>query len=267
MTANLSVQLISVRDALKADRDGTLGRLAAIGFRHVEPYGVGNDTISWDDRLARVRELRDALDRAELRVSGVHASFMDDEQRSASEVATECRVLGTSTAIIPMPGAVRGFGKQTFASRDELGRFADRVNSLAAALREEGIDLGYHNHWYEWAAIEVDLTGYTHFWANVDEHVVAELDVYWAAAAGVDPARVAREIRPRLHGMHVKDGPGVRDEPQTPLGTGLVDPLPVVCADDSSRWHVLEIDSTDMDEFDLLARNAEILTGARSSSF
>lgn len=135
MTANLSVQLISVRDALKADRDGTLGRLAAIGFRHVEPYGVGNDTISWDDRLARVRELRDALDRAELRVSGVHASFMDDEQRSASEVATECRVLGTSTAIIPMPGAVRGFGKQTFASRDELGRFADRVNSLAAALR------------------------------------------------------------------------------------------------------------------------------------
>lgn len=267
MTANLSVQLISVRDALKADRDGTLERLAAIGFRHVEPYGIGNDTIGWDERLARARELRAALERAGLRVSGVHAGFMDDEQRAAREVAAECRVLGASTAIIPMPGAVRGFGKQTFASRDELGRFADRVNLLAGSLRDEGIELGYHNHWYEWAAIDVGLTGYSHFWANVDEHVVAELDVYWAAAAGADPAQVAREIAPRLHGLHVKDGPGVRDEPQIPLGTGLVDPLPVVCADDSSRWHVLEIESTDMDEFDLLARNAEILTAARSSSF
>ena len=38
--SELSVQLYSVRDAFAADPADTLRRLAAIGFAHVEPYGV-----------------------------------------------------------------------------------------------------------------------------------------------------------------------------------------------------------------------------------
>ncbi|HEX4323134.1 MAG TPA: hypothetical protein VHZ77_00730, partial [Gaiellaceae bacterium] len=42
----VSVQLYSVRDKLSEDLEGTLERLAALGFTNVEPYGafvVGSD--------------------------------------------------------------------------------------------------------------------------------------------------------------------------------------------------------------------------------
>ena len=37
--SKISVQLYTVRDALTADLDGTLARLAGFGFRQVEPFG------------------------------------------------------------------------------------------------------------------------------------------------------------------------------------------------------------------------------------
>ena len=40
----LSVQMYSFRDAAQADPTATVARVAALGFRYVEPFGIGNPT-------------------------------------------------------------------------------------------------------------------------------------------------------------------------------------------------------------------------------
>ncbi|MGP4017655.1 sugar phosphate isomerase/epimerase family protein [Saccharopolyspora sp. 5N708] len=252
--ATLSVQLYSVREQLAADQAGTLARLAEIGFRYVEPFGLGSPDRSIADRLAAARSLRAGLDAAGLSVSAVHTALPGD----VVELAEECVILGADTAFIPHPRLVAGFGEDTFADPAEVDALAD---TLGAAAREVAADLrlGYHNHWFEWAEMPDGSTGYDRFWTRVGDDLIAELDIYWAVAAGADPAAVLATLGTRTVAVHLKDGPAERGAPQTPIGTGKVDNPEALRNAKGIRWHVAEIDTTELDPFELLATNANTL--------
>ena len=259
----LSVQLYSVREHYAADVDATLARLREIGFRHVEPFGLGAlDPAGAAESLERTRALRRSLDAAGLAASGTHASVPEDVE----SLAEELEALGTTTAFAPTSGMVAGFDNDAFASRATVDAFADRMLAAAEVLRGHGITLGYHNHWWEWVDLGDGTTGYDRFWERVGDALVAELDVYWATAAGQDPAAVLRTLGERAVSLHLKDGPAEPDRPQLPLGQGRVDVEAAVAAT-QARWHVAEIDAADLDEFELLAGNAAALRERGLSDF
>lgn len=263
--APLSVQLFSVRDQLAADRGAALARLAEIGFRHVEPFGLCAADRPAAERLAEARALRTALDAAGLAVSAVHAGLPAD----LGELIEECGELGADTVFVPHPHMVSGqirFDESTFtgcadsAGPAALDTFAARLGAAADELAVHGLSLGYHNHWFEWAQLPDGTTAWDRLWSRTSDALRAELDVYWAAAAGVDPATVLTALGERTMALHVKDGPAQPWQPQTPIGTGRVDPdsaLRHVPA--SVRWCVVEIDSTDLEAYELLAGNAQAL--------
>ncbi|RCV55507.1 sugar phosphate isomerase/epimerase family protein, partial [Marinitenerispora sediminis] len=238
-----------------ADPDAALARLAETGFRAVEPFGLGVPAIAADERLARARKLRGSLDAAGLGVSAVHCGLPADLGALAEEVAA----LGADTAYIAVPGMVPGFDNDVFGDADRLAAFADTLNAAAETLAASGVRLGYHNHEFEWARLPDGRYGYDVFWSLADDRLVAELDVYWAAVAGVDPAAALAALGPRAVAVHLKDGPAERGKPQTPLGTGDVDVAAAVAAAPGLAWHVTEIDTTEQDEFELLAANARYL--------
>lgn len=256
----LSVQLYSVREQLAADRPGTLARLAEIGFRHVEPFGLGSPDQPFADRLAAARALRSDLDAAGLAVSAVHAGLPGD----VAELVEECAILGADTAFIPHPRLVQGFGEGTFADPAQVDAFAEALGAAAEAVAAH-LRLGYHNHWFEWAELPDGTTGYDRFWTRTSDELLAELDVYWAVAAGVDPAAVLASLGSRTVAVHLKDGPAERGAPQTPIGTGKVDIAEALRGASGIRWHVAEIDTTELDPFDLLAANANTLVAAGHS--
>ncbi|MCI2421733.1 sugar phosphate isomerase/epimerase [Saccharopolyspora sp. K220] len=252
--ATLSVQLYSVREQLAVDRNGTLDRLAEIGFRYVEPFGLGSPDKPLADRLAAARSLRAGLDAAGLSVSAVHAGLPND----VAELAEECAIIGADTAFVPHPRLVAGFGEGTFADPGQVDAFADALGSAAREVSVE-LRLGYHNHWFEWAELPDGSTGYDRFWARTSDDLLAELDVYWAVAAGADPAQVLTTLGARTVAVHLKDGPAEPGAAQTPLGTGKVNNAEALRGTTGIRWHVAEIDSTELDPFDLLATNANTL--------
>ncbi|GAA2788611.1 sugar phosphate isomerase/epimerase [Saccharopolyspora taberi] len=249
----LSAQLYSVRDQLAADRAGTLARLAAIGFRHVEPFGLGAPERTVAERLADARALRDELDAAGLAVSAVHAAAPDD----VAELAEECGILGADTAFIPHPRLVPGFDTDAFADPSRVDAFADALGTLARNAAGHGLRLGYHNHWFEWAPLPDGTTGHDRFWSRAGEDLLAEVDVYWAVAAGADPATVLSGLGERVAAVHLKDGPAEPGAHQTPIGTGRVRIDAAVT--DGIRWHVVEIDTSELDPFELLGTNARTL--------
>ncbi|WP_249028339.1 sugar phosphate isomerase/epimerase [Saccharopolyspora spinosa] len=251
----LSVQLYSVREQLAADQPGTLARLAEIGFRHVEPFGLGTPDKPLADRLAAARSLRSDLDAAGLAVSAVHAGLPGD----VAELVAECAILGADTAFVPHPHLVAGFGADTFADPDQVDAFAEAFGAAAETVAAD-LRLGYHNHWFEWAELPDGTTGWDRFWGRAGNNLLAEVDVYWVVAAGADPAAVLAALGSRAVAVHLKDGPAEHPAPQTPIGTGKVDIAEALRGASSGiRWHVVEIDSTELDPFDLLATNANIL--------
>lgn len=260
-TGALSVQLYSIRDQLARDRVEALSRLAEIGFRHVEPFGLGSPDLTFAERLAAARALRTCLRGAGLSVSAVHTAL----PASVAELAEECAVVGTDTAIIAHPKLVPGFDDQTFCNTRAVDAFADRLAEAAQEAAAHGLRIGYHNHWFEWARLPDGTAGWDRFWSRTGDEVVAEVDLYWATTAGVDPAGVVSDLGERVVAVHIKDGPAQPGHSQTPLGTGKAAPEAALRNTAAVRWHVAEIDTTDLDPYALLEKNAEHLVRASLS--
>ncbi|KUF14663.1 sugar phosphate isomerase/epimerase family protein [Streptomyces silvensis] len=234
MSRPLSVQLYSVRTESAADRAGTLGRLAAMGYGAVEAFDVTDDA-------AGLRRITDDLG---LDVSGAHVVqvLTGDPGRVFDAVAT----LGTDLAIVPA-----GFPHEDFTAYDGLARVAERLNSLAARAGEHGLRLGYHNHWWE---IEPRLADHGGRHALevlaelLDPAVFLEVDTYWAAVGGADVPALLGRLGERVAALHLKDGPGTKDDPNVAVGGGTM-PVPEVLDAAPGAWRVVEFDACAGDLF------------------
>ena len=128
MPEPLSIQLYTLRDQMAADRDGTLTRLAEIGYRSVEPYDPTADPAGF-------REIADDLG---LTVPSTHAYALFS--KDAGEVFEAVRTVGTDRSIIP-----GGIDHDLFTTLDGLRQVADhvggrpRVRLMSADSRGLGI--------------------------------------------------------------------------------------------------------------------------------
>jgi sugar phosphate isomerase/epimerase len=233
----LSVQLYSVRQAVAADLQGTLDRLAGIGFETVELYGF----VDGADEYAR------ALAAAGLSAPSAHAPVLTyEDPRPAFDAAVR---VGAQTLIDPYHAPER------WLQRDDVLATADRLNELAEIGRGFGLTLGYHNHWFE---IESRFDGVTALEVLADAlapEVVLEVDTFWTQVGGVDAPQLLRQLGDRVQLIHVKDGPIDRDvKTQLPAGQGGMD-VPAVLAAAPQARRVLEFDDYAGDPFDGLAES------------
>jgi sugar phosphate isomerase/epimerase len=229
----LSVQLWSVRDQLRADLQGTLDRIAAIGFTMVEPFDIVSDPGG----------LRSALAASGLRAPSAHASVTRD--RTPDEVFEAAVAVGTGTVVDPMIDPTR------WQTADGIRGIADQLDAAADRAATYGLRLGYHNHAFElstkvdgWPALEL-------FAQLVDPALVLELDTYWAAVGGQDVPALLGRLGDRVRLLHLKDGPldGV-DVHQLPIGRGTLPVWPIVQATPALEVPIIEFDGYAGDIFE-----------------
>ncbi|ONK10207.1 sugar phosphate isomerase/epimerase [Streptomyces sp. MP131-18] len=235
MAPPLGVQLYTVRDALAADRDATLRRIADIGFTAVEPF----------DPTADPEGFRRVADGLGLRVIAIHAGQL--VKGDPEPVLDAIETLGTDLAIVPA-----GIPAEEFTTRDGLARTAALLNGLAERAAARGIRLGYHNHWWE---IEPVIDGRHAIELLVDQlapGIVLEIDTYWAAVGGADVPALLRRLGDRVGALHIKDGPIDRDEPHLAVGAGAM-PVPELLAAAPDALRIVELDTCATDFFDALA--------------
>ncbi|MER6942940.1 sugar phosphate isomerase/epimerase [Nonomuraea sp. NPDC000554] len=229
------VQLYTVRDQLAADRDGTLRRIAGIGYDSVEPF----------DPMADPAGFRQVADDLGLSVSSTHAYALLGQE--SGPVFDAIATIGTDLAIIP-----GGIAHEEFTTHDGLSRTADLLNGLAEQAAEHDVRIGYHNHWWE---IEPRIDGRHALEALADllaPEVFLEVDTYWAAVGGADVPDLLRGLSSRTLALHVKDGPGVKDAPHTAVGAGVM-PVRDILAAAPGALRIVELDSCEGDVFAALA--------------
>jgi len=242
----IGLQLYTLRDALAepGSRAAVLERVAALGVESVEPFGFAQPQLPRAERLAEARALRADAEAAGLRISSVHTPVPGpDDAAWLFEALAEA---GAPVAVVPVPEGLAGFTRDAFADADAVRRYADRLSRLADVAAAHDARVGYHNHWWEWAELDGGGRGYDLLWDGMDPRVVAEVDLYWAQAAGQDPAEVVRRLGPRVELVHVKDGPATLERPpqQVAPGSGAVALGEALAAGAASiTTHIIEADA------------------------
>lgn len=239
----LSVQLYTFREAYQHDAPGTLERVAEMGFKYVEPFGLGAIGQPAAGRLERARLLANHLKSSGLKVSSAHTAAPVGPH--AESILDELSLLGVKLAVVPAPGQISGYDVDSLATLQGTLRLAELLCEAQAAAASRGMELAFHNHWWEWnTRFENGQYPYDVLLEGCPE-VVIEMDIYWAHVAGQNPAQLLERFGDRVKAIHLKDGPGVPrvEAVQLPLGEGIVDYQAALGAT-AARWHVLELDTS-----------------------
>lgn len=179
------LQLYSVRDFTEQDLEGTLKKVAELGYRYVEFAGFFGHSAE---------EVKAMLDRYGLIVSGTHSGLGDLDADFDATVKYH-KTLGNTNYIVP--------GAPTWTAA-ELDETIEKINKYQPMLAAEGIRMAYHNHDGE-------------FRPNADGQIPHEemerrtnidfqIDTFWAFVAGKDPVEVITRLKDRVHVIHLKDG-------------------------------------------------------------
>ena len=221
----IGLQLYTVWEAVNQDLEGTLMKVASIGFREIELVGLHGHPPS---------ELRAAAQRAGLRIPSIHVgikenSYVPGLSGDIPSLADKVHAVGATFVILPMPLLQIEEGKLLPMSLDDCKRTAAFLNEKGLALRREGLHLGYHNHNTEFVPIE-DTTGYDVIVRETDpELVTLEMDAGWVRAAGVEPVELLERYPGRFKLMHIKDLRGSTKTnhqltmDSTDVGRGIID--------------------------------------------
>lgn len=249
-TPQISVQLYSVYGPSEADLDGTLGKLASIGFKYVEAF----------DFVRRVDALKASYDKYGLSSPTAHAILVEAgtatpdgllDTPPVEDVFAAAKALGVGVVIDPYIPPAR------WTTREDVARSAQKMNEAAAKAAEYGLRVGYHNHDHEFTSVIDGQTAYDLFVELLDPAVLLEVDLYWATAGGQDLPELLGRLGDRVVAVHTKDGPmrpGITaqalPDDQCPAGQGDVPLAAALAAGTAIEYAVVEFDKYAGDIFE-----------------
>ena len=246
----VGLQLYSVRDDMEKDFEGTVAKVAAMGYDGVEFAGTFGKTA---------REVKTVCEKYGVTPVSAHVPFAD-MQKDPEGVAKYYSEVGVTQVVIPW------LGEEFRPGTDGYGEFRRVVRETAAALKKYGLVLCYHNHDFEFVTLNneylLDI-----MYRDFDETLLqSQIDVCWAHVGMGDPASYLRKFAGRAPTVHFKDYAGEkndhmyeligkdedapREEPKQkfefrPVGYGKQDFVELLKAseDVGAKWVIVEQDN------------------------
>lgn len=241
-TQSVALQLYTVRDETARDFAGTVRRVAAMGYTAVEFAGYGG--LSAQEMAALLKETG-------LRAASTHLGLSLLEKDLDGEIAY-CREIGCAYLVLPwLPTDMRT--PETFSA------LAPRLNEWGRRCREQGITFGYHNHNFEFEQHDGKYLLDYLLDATDPSLVALELDVYWAAYAGVDPSSYIQQRSGRIPLVHLKDMTPERTFSEVGDGTLNLAHIAQVARENGTQWFIVENDAPVLPSLESARRSLENL--------
>ena len=202
----VGIQLYTLRGLMEKDVEGTLAKIASLGYNEVEFAGYFGRTPD---------QIRAVLLANHLTSPSSHIPLPASDDAWKQSVA-DARAAGHEWAVIPwLDPSVR-------QTPDVWARFADRFNQLAAIARAGGMRFAYHNHDFEFMKVG-DQTGMDVLLSKTDPALVDfEMDIYWVTKAGGDPLDLIQRYPKRFPLMHAKDATAAPKRAMVDVGRGAI---------------------------------------------
>lgn len=198
MNQKYGLQLYSVRDAMEVDFEGTLKKVAEMGYAYVEFAG-------FFDRTAE--EVKALLDKYNLTVVSTHSHMNGLRPEVIEETIAYHKTIGNTHYILP---------SIFMSTQEKLEESISIINYAQPILEKAGIKLSFHNHSREF---EITPWGTTvHGELEHRTNVNFQIDTFWAWNANTDPVQVMERLKDRMVTIHLKDG--FKGGKGIPLGEG-----------------------------------------------
>jgi sugar phosphate isomerase/epimerase len=191
-TKPFGLQLWSVKQALAKDPLAVLKQIAANGYKKVESF-EGGKGMFWGMKNTEFKKLMD-----DLGMNMVSSHCNDTGNLKSFELkAAAAGEIGLKYLICAFKGPQK--------SLDNFKQFAEEFNACGAIAKKHGLRFAYHNHDYSFKAMD-GIVPQDVMMKNTDPAIVDfEMDMYWTAAAGVDPVAYMDQFPNRFKLVHVKD--------------------------------------------------------------
>lgn len=209
LAKGVGVQVYSVRDALGKDFNGSMKKLADIGYTFIEGYGMGTDGKILGKPAKEYKKIVDDLG---MKMVSSHCAFVSTPELAAKLKDTAVAA-GVSFATIPsLPGEWQ----------NDYYKVADNLNKVGEMFKGTGIRLGYHNHSFEFKKTKDGEVPLEILLNNTDKDLVTfQADLYWVTVGEYDPIKLIEKFPGRISSFHVKDANANKE--QATIGTGTID--------------------------------------------
>jgi sugar phosphate isomerase/epimerase len=207
----IGVQLYTLRDAISKDAKGSLKRVAELGFGEVENFGYNGKFFGMD-----ANTYKSLL--GDLGMTAPSGHYMYGNILNGWEKAVEdAKAIGQDYMVLAylIPPERK--------SLDDYKKIAENLNKAGEVCKKAGIQLCYHNHEFEFEAMNGQLP-FDILTGETDAGLVKiELDLYWAMVAGQDPVALFKKHKGRIALWHVKDMDKTPKKNFTEVGNGVID--------------------------------------------
>jgi sugar phosphate isomerase/epimerase len=240
----IGLQLYSVRKDCEKDFPGTVAAVAKLGYAGVEFAGYYGRTAA---------EVRKVLDDNGLKCCGTHAQFdtlIGDELAKTVEFNM---TIGNKYLICPWIPEERRKSKQDWL---DLARL---FNDISGKVKPHGMQVGYHNHNFEFTPIDGEKP-WDIFFGNTDPSVIMQVDTGNGLGAGQDMIPFLRQYPGRAVTIHLKEFSA--KNPNAMIGEGDIDWKEVfsICeTTGGTQWYIVEDEKENLPALECVKKNLENL--------
>ena len=184
----IGLQLYSLRNEMASDFDGTLQKVADLGYKEMQFAGYHGRSPE---------QVKKILDQLGLASPAAHVSLelIKEDLDNQIDIAQK---IGQRYLVVPSIPA----DERTLSHYE---KHAETLNKAGEKCKDAGLTIAYHNHSFEFETQNND-TGYDYLLSLTDTSLVSfELDLYWAINANVDPISIFKKNPGRFPMVHVKD--------------------------------------------------------------
>ena len=239
-----------------AQLEAAYRKMAELGYDGPEGCLGGRAGVPWEEDWKLIQKYN-------LKVADCWGDFAKPDETKRKADAMGVNIIWLN----PIPGEMMG-------SADGFKAYAEEINKLAKDFK--GYKLLYHHHSQEFRNFP-SLNGKTGLEILIGETdpgtVIFEIDTFWAAGAGADPAQWILKVKNRIPVVHFKDYAIDWKSTNTDLGhivhrfaeigQGNIN-WPAVadaCREAGVQWYCVEQDQTALDEFESLKMSIAYMKG------
>jgi sugar phosphate isomerase/epimerase len=212
----IGCQTFPVRNELSRDFDGTLRQLAGMGYRTIEMCSPPGYADAGFGPLVNIKaaEMRRRIQDAGLRCESCHFQFRELKAHMDERIAF-ARELGLKQMVVAT------FALHPDATLSDWTRSADELNRLGEQTQKAGIQLGFHNHDFEFHEIDGVLI-YDKLMETFEPSLIRLQFQVAVIRMGYRAATYLRKYPNRFLSMHLTDWSPAESK-FVPVGSGAVD--------------------------------------------
>lgn len=250
----IGLQIFTVRNQLPKDFEGTLTKIAAIGYTEVEAAEFFGHSAAAVKRM---------MAQAGLKCVSAHYA-LPDLLKATPQIIDYAKTLGLRYVVCSSPWSPHPerlldypggpwIGMQKAMTLDDWKWSAAQMQRIGELCHQAGLRFAYHTHTMGFEK-HGNTTGFEILMRDTSLHTVAiELDCGWAVAAGQNPVELLHRHPQRIQMLHMKDmkkmPPGTPPWKFIPteLGRGTIDYQPIFDAARRTAVRHVFVEQDDID--------------------